>query len=82
MNRGKNPIRIFDIQLGDQPEFYASNQYRVDDGVAKIYGDQWDVTQDVLRLVVKYELSHETMIRTAPTETNDPAMECDDENRP
>jgi hypothetical protein len=39
----------------------------VKDGVATIYGDKTDVTQDVLRLVVKYQLSHETMIRKTPT---------------
>lgn len=57
------PIRIFDTQLTDQPEFYASNQYRIKDGRVILTGEKTDVTQDILRLVVKYELSHKTMIR-------------------
>ena len=59
-NRGKTPIRVFSTNLTGSPEFYASNQYRINgDGTVTVHGDQWDVTQDIYHAIVKYKLSHE-----------------------
>ncbi len=67
-NRGKTPIRVFSTNLTGSPEFYASNQYRVKDGIVTINGDKWDVTQDIYHAIVKYKLTYEDFDSSPPVD--------------
>lgn len=49
------PIRVFYSPLTE--EFYASRQYRDNgDGSVTITGDKFNVTQDIARAIVHYEI--------------------------
>ena len=50
------PIRVFWSPLDRQ--FYASRQYRDNkDGTVTIYGDKFNVTQDIARIIVEEEVT-------------------------
>ena len=50
------PIRVFWSPLDRQ--FYASRQYRDNkNGTVTIYGDKFNVTQDIARIIVEEEVT-------------------------
>lgn len=62
------PIRVFYSELSGR--FYASNQYKEQDGKVIITGDKFDVTNEIGAAIVKHDLvfSEATPSTTEETE--------------
>jgi 2-keto-3-deoxy-6-phosphogluconate aldolase len=63
----RKPIRVFYSELSG--EFYATDAYRIKDGVAVITGRKDNVTQDIARAVVNHGVTFREV--ATPTEEQD-----------